>query len=973
MPDILQQLAQNAVTSGATRVSCSLDTVEWGLAVADNGRGISRSELRSGLPFTCGRSLSLIAEVARVELTTLERGAALSATGQRGCSPLTSPLHAVAEFGSFISCNAVSLGAAGAARITVGTTVCVRGAFSNVPVRQQQLRPAIETGRCIDRLLRLAMLSPHVAFSLYDAATGVQALRLPCVRDESVRFRTASGGAYDGMLVAVNCFSPCRKYRVAGCLGATMHTGAGLQYAYINGRPWVSPQRLLLVLIPLMERASVLVIDATAGQQSSNVRRAPSHLPSQDPPTRGHAVFLLDVNCDEPADCDFVPDENKPLVHFRSPRSVAGALAACVELAFRLEPGALQLLALDLASESVLDDDVDSRSVGVPRSIDVALVAVGGSDGMRSAEISGPVETSWHWLSGSTEGSASRAVAPAVHHSEADGCGSNDVPLEADTPSSSVHSWPQQLDGRGYARPAAFSKDFLFDVDNRAYTTAPSMIASTRMRPWDPMKRTRASSPLVRTLAPLTSGSYAPVSGPGAWLKHRPTTCESAGSPLKGTSRFFSSSSGSCDASRLAVVAPVVAPLLTGLAYAYQAHRLSQITGSSEFPLKRRERLLGTAFSASCTGASPAAPFDSGLFASHRVDRSTLSMLRVVGQLDRKFILAAAPARSSDGSSKQLVIIDQHAADERIRLEVMEHLLFGASPPEQGELGPAASGGGSALYDAFVVEGRKLAISTDGLALFADSMRGEETMQQHDSNSRAACILKHLGSVKPHSPLRLAMTPLEAHTVRSHLGSLETWGFGVSLEEVAGHTSFGGAALLAAAASHARVVNPRHSSSRLRQTPAAAPHGFRVAADMDAAVGVLAVHALPALFDIVLGVDDLRAFIAMLAGTDARPIQFLPPVPGMSRDAELCRLYHLGLKPPSITRILHSKACRGAIMFGTALARQSCVTLLRLLALCSLPFQCAHGRPAILPLCTLLKPEYSTCCELPAPAIPVQP
>lgn len=48
--------------------------------------------------------------------------------------------------------------------------------------------------------------------------------------------------------------------------------------------------------------------------------------------------------------------------------------------------------------------------------------------------------------------------------------------------------------------------------------------------------------------------------------------------------------------------------------------------------------------------------------------------------------------------------------------------------------------------------------------------------------------------------------------------------------------------------------------------------------------------------------------------------------------------------PPGVLRVLRSKACRGAIMFGDALSRDQCETLLQQLAATELCFMCAHGR-----------------------------
>ena len=55
------------------------------------------------------------------------------------------------------------------------------------------------------------------------------------------------------------------------------------------------------------------------------------------------------------------------------------------------------------------------------------------------------------------------------------------------------------------------------------------------------------------------------------------------------------------------------------------------------------------------------------------------------------------------------------------------------------------------------------------------------------------------------------------------------------------------------------------------------------------------------------------------------------------------------VKPPAVDRILHSKSCRGAVMFGDALSVPYCQQLLQQLSRTTLCFQCAHGRPTVIP------------------------
>lgn len=59
------------------------------------------------------------------------------------------------------------------------------------------------------------------------------------------------------------------------------------------------------------------------------------------------------------------------------------------------------------------------------------------------------------------------------------------------------------------------------------------------------------------------------------------------------------------------------------------------------------------------------------------------------------------------------------------------------------------------------------------------------------------------------------------------------------------------------------------------------------------------------------------------------------------------------LRPPAVQVILAYRACRSAIKFGDTLDRDECQELLDLLVQTDLPFQCAHGRPSIVPITIL--------------------
>ncbi|XP_069049264.1 DNA mismatch repair protein Mlh3 isoform X2 [Lepisosteus oculatus] len=60
-----------------------------------------------------------------------------------------------------------------------------------------------------------------------------------------------------------------------------------------------------------------------------------------------------------------------------------------------------------------------------------------------------------------------------------------------------------------------------------------------------------------------------------------------------------------------------------------------------------------------------------------------------------------------------------------------------------------------------------------------------------------------------------------------------------------------------------------------------------------------------------------------------------------------------GTLPLTVLKVLASQACHGAIKFNDSLSKEECCSLVESLSTCQLPFQCAHGRPSMLPLADL--------------------
>ncbi|NXI61125.1 MLH3 protein, partial [Anseranas semipalmata] len=57
-----------------------------------------------------------------------------------------------------------------------------------------------------------------------------------------------------------------------------------------------------------------------------------------------------------------------------------------------------------------------------------------------------------------------------------------------------------------------------------------------------------------------------------------------------------------------------------------------------------------------------------------------------------------------------------------------------------------------------------------------------------------------------------------------------------------------------------------------------------------------------------------------------------------------------GTLPLTLLKVLASQACHGAIKFNDSLTTEESCQLIEALSSCQLPFQCAHGRPSMMPL-----------------------
>ncbi|KAK0634332.1 hypothetical protein B0T17DRAFT_513047 [Bombardia bombarda] len=306
---------------------------------------------------------------------------------------------------------------------------------------------------------------------------------------------------------------------------------------------------------------------------------------------------------------------------------------------------------------------------------------------------------------------------------------------------------------------------------------------------------------------------------------------------------------------------------------------------------------LGPAASHACrdlggNGEINAEPLNGCISRTHqgRISKYALRKAEVIGQVNRKFILVKITAKTPDvttregisttksdetqpasnlGRQQLLVLVDQHAADERCRVEELMKTYFA----------PVANDSGTGS--------RRLVAQTQ----------------------------------VPPKPLRFDLSRQDGELLTRFKGHFEHWGifYEVFSSEMGDATStlLGGERAM-------RVT------VEVQSLPPSILERCRVE---------------PRLL-----VELLRREIWKLHdGSSGRYVDEMAEVAeGGEGEADwVPRFHHC---PEGVVDMINSRSCRSAIMFNDDLSIEQCSEIVQRLARCAFPFQCAHGRPSMVPL-----------------------
>ncbi|KLJ12671.1 hypothetical protein EMPG_09499 [Blastomyces silverae] len=263
-----------------------------------------------------------------------------------------------------------------------------------------------------------------------------------------------------------------------------------------------------------------------------------------------------------------------------------------------------------------------------------------------------------------------------------------------------------------------------------------------------------------------------------------------------------------------------------------------------------------------------------------RLTKQGLQNAQLIAQVDNKFLLLKLPASSEERNAdrqQNLVLVDQHAADERCRIEQLFIELCGTT-----------------------------AATSDPLSFCQNRVN-------------TASLPK---------PISFQVSPQEGELLKSHSDYFEFWGcyYTLSTSERNYHT-----------VTIDKV--PTLIAERCRLEPKLA---------IDLLRGEIWDRKDHGRKDQKLSPQTLSSGIPEAGNSENSLNDEVQPT-----TARHSWLERIGDCPKAIIDLLNSRACRSSIMFNDCLSRAECENLISRLALCAFPFQCAHGRPSMIPIVSL--------------------
>jgi DNA mismatch repair protein MutL len=282
----VKELLENAVDAGATEIKLIINDAGKSLIqVIDNGQGMSETDARMSFERHATSKIKNIDDLFHIK-TMGFRGEALASIAAVAQVELRTR-KAENEVGTCIEVENSVVTKQQPVATPVGTSICMKNLFFNVPARRNFLKSnAAEMRHIIDEFIRVALAFPQIFFSLTSNGQQIFHLEAGSLKQ---RILQILGGSYNAKLVSVK--EETDYLNIYGFVGKpdTAKKTRGDQYFFVNNRFIKSPYLNHAVMSAYQDMIAtdsfpmyVLFIDLNPTQVDVNVHPTKQEIKFED-------------------------------------------------------------------------------------------------------------------------------------------------------------------------------------------------------------------------------------------------------------------------------------------------------------------------------------------------------------------------------------------------------------------------------------------------------------------------------------------------------------------------------------------------------------------------------------------------------------------------------------------------------------------------------------------------------------------
>ncbi|XP_067302292.1 DNA mismatch repair protein Mlh3 isoform X2 [Pseudorasbora parva] len=251
----VEELILNSVDAGATCVAVKIDIEACKLQVIDNGSGMCREDMEKvGLRYNTSKCSSL-EDLDNLRFYGFRGEAISSIVSLAEMVEMSSrtKLSVKTYVKTFNEANASDVLEAQTVRPSAGTTVSVHNLFHNMPVRRKRMDAVLETERIRQRVEAISLMHPSVSFTVKKENSAHMMVQLSKTSSTYYRFVQIHGLNRAQKLGEVSYVH--EQFEMTGHIGREGHYNNSLQFLFVNGRLLLKTQ-IHKTLNSLLKRVS---------------------------------------------------------------------------------------------------------------------------------------------------------------------------------------------------------------------------------------------------------------------------------------------------------------------------------------------------------------------------------------------------------------------------------------------------------------------------------------------------------------------------------------------------------------------------------------------------------------------------------------------------------------------------------------------------------------------------------------------